>query len=173
MNQSNAAATSDSRSSKHAIFSFSGAGFLDLGFETSGFEVVFANEINKEFVSGYVHSRKTMGLPLPSLGIACDSIDQQNDASKLKVYHAKGYNLCFREWGGTPTVKKSQTPHFSSQVKLETWRSLKLSLRQVLTSIPKSPADLGTKKGRSSSEISLNPIQALSKNSDPLDPGRA
>jgi DNA (cytosine-5)-methyltransferase 1 len=62
--------------SKHAVFSFfSGAGFLDLGFETSGFEVVFANEINREFVSGYEHSRKTMGLPLPALGIACDSID--------------------------------------------------------------------------------------------------
>lgn len=53
MNHSNAAANSHSHSSKHAIFSFfSGAGFLDLGFETSGFEVVFANEINKEFVSG-------------------------------------------------------------------------------------------------------------------------
>ena len=65
-----------SSSSKHAIFSFfSGAGFLDLGFETAGFDVVFANEINKEFVTGYIHSRKTMNLPLPSLGIACDSID--------------------------------------------------------------------------------------------------
>ncbi len=61
---------------KHAIFSFfSGAGFLDLGFETSGFEVVFANELNRDFVEGYRHSRTRMGLPLPRFGIACDSID--------------------------------------------------------------------------------------------------
>jgi site-specific DNA-cytosine methylase len=31
----------------HACFSFfSGAGFLNLGFEKSGFEIAFANEIN-------------------------------------------------------------------------------------------------------------------------------
>ena len=66
----------DTSPSKHAVFSFfSGAGFLDLGFETAGFEVVFANEISSEFVEGYIHSRKKMGLSLPRLGIACDSID--------------------------------------------------------------------------------------------------
>lgn len=62
--------------SKHAVFSFfSGAGFLDLGFEAAGFETVFANEINKEFVEGYMYSREKMGISLPRLGIACDSID--------------------------------------------------------------------------------------------------
>jgi DNA (cytosine-5)-methyltransferase 1 len=35
------------------VFSFfSGAGFLDLGFEKSGFEIAFANELNVEFVEG-------------------------------------------------------------------------------------------------------------------------
>lgn len=63
-------------SSRDAVFSFfSGAGFLDLGFEKSGFEIAFANEINAEFVEGYRHSRRKMGLPLPRYGIACDSID--------------------------------------------------------------------------------------------------
>ena len=62
--------------SRDAVFSFfSGAGFLDLGFEKSGFEIAFANEINAEFVEGYRHSRRKMGLPLPRYGIACDSID--------------------------------------------------------------------------------------------------
>jgi DNA (cytosine-5)-methyltransferase 1 len=62
--------------SRDAVFSFfSGAGFLDLGFEKSGFEIAFANEINGEFVEGYRHSRRKMGLPLPRYGIACDSID--------------------------------------------------------------------------------------------------
>jgi hypothetical protein len=47
----------------HAVFSFfSGAGFLDLGFEKSGFEIAFANELNAEFVEGYRHSRMKMGL---------------------------------------------------------------------------------------------------------------
>ena len=39
---------------KHAVFSFfSGAGFLDLGFEDAGFDVVFVNEINAEFMEAY------------------------------------------------------------------------------------------------------------------------
>jgi len=43
---------------KHAVFSFfSGAGFLDLGFEAAGFEVVFSNEISEEFVEGYIQKR--------------------------------------------------------------------------------------------------------------------
>jgi DNA (cytosine-5)-methyltransferase 1 len=77
-----------SSNSKHAVFSFfSGAGFLDLGFEKSGFEIAFANEINAEFVEGYRHSRAKMGLPLPRYGIACDSIDdhlQPEGAATLK-----------------------------------------------------------------------------------------
>jgi len=48
----------DPAPSKHAVFSFfSGAGFLDLGFEAGGFETVFANEISKEFVGGYIQKR--------------------------------------------------------------------------------------------------------------------
>jgi DNA (cytosine-5)-methyltransferase 1 len=74
--------------SNHAVFSFfSGAGFLDLGFEKAGFEIAFANELNAEFVEGYRHSRAKMGLPLPRFGIACDSIDDHlvpKGASKLK-----------------------------------------------------------------------------------------
>lgn len=68
--------SSKASSSTHAVFSFfSGAGFLDLGFEKSGFEIAFANELNAEFVEGYRHSRAKMGLPMPRYGIACDSID--------------------------------------------------------------------------------------------------
>jgi len=74
--------------SKHSVFSFfSGAGFLDLGFEKTGFEIAFANEINADFVEGYRHSRAKMGLPLPRYGIACDSIDdhlQPTGAALLK-----------------------------------------------------------------------------------------
>jgi site-specific DNA-cytosine methylase len=49
---------------KPMVFSFfSGAGFLDLGFEDAGFEIAFVNEIHKPFLCGYVHSRKKLGLP--------------------------------------------------------------------------------------------------------------
>lgn len=48
------------------IFSFfAGAGFLDLGFETSGYKVAFVNEINKKFLEAYKHSRQKMGLNNP------------------------------------------------------------------------------------------------------------
>jgi site-specific DNA-cytosine methylase len=41
----------------NAVFSFSsGAGFLDLGLEKSGFEIAFANELNAESVPDYRHS---------------------------------------------------------------------------------------------------------------------
>lgn len=59
------------------VFSFfSGAGFLDLGFEKSGFEVVFVNEIDKSFMSAYQHSRQVMDIPYPKYGYHEDSIDQ-------------------------------------------------------------------------------------------------
>lgn len=59
------------------VFSFfSGAGFLDLGFEQSGFEVVFVNEISKPFISAYQHSRNVMRIPLPKYGCHEESIDE-------------------------------------------------------------------------------------------------
>jgi DNA (cytosine-5)-methyltransferase 1 len=54
---------------KIAIFSFfSGIGFLDLGFENSGFDVVYANEFHGAFLNGYQHSRKVMNKDLPEFG---------------------------------------------------------------------------------------------------------
>lgn len=52
------------------IFSFfSGAGFLDLGFEkTKGFDVVYVSEFHKPFNDVYRYSRQKMGLPVPKYG---------------------------------------------------------------------------------------------------------
>jgi DNA (cytosine-5)-methyltransferase 1 len=59
-----------------SVFSFfSGAGFLDLGFEHSDFDVVFVNEINADFLNGYIHSRKQLGIKSPRHGYHKDSID--------------------------------------------------------------------------------------------------
>jgi len=52
------------------IFSFfSGAGFLDLGFERSGFEVLYASELSTAFTGAYQHSRKLLGMDSPRYGV--------------------------------------------------------------------------------------------------------
>jgi DNA (cytosine-5)-methyltransferase 1 len=62
--------------SKPVIFSFfSGAGFLDLGFEKNGFDVAFVNEIHQPFVDAYRYSRQQMGMTEPELGYFIDDID--------------------------------------------------------------------------------------------------
>jgi DNA (cytosine-5)-methyltransferase 1 len=51
---------------KVKLFSFfSGAGFLDLGFETEGFPIVFVNEYLPAFLDAYKHSRKALKTPEP------------------------------------------------------------------------------------------------------------
>ena len=47
---------------------FSGAGFLDLGFETEGFTIDFVNEYNKSFLEVYKFARKNMELKEPKYG---------------------------------------------------------------------------------------------------------
>jgi DNA (cytosine-5)-methyltransferase 1 len=60
---------------KPQIFAFfSGAGFLDLGFEDAGFELVFANELQKSFLKGHQHARSVMGRSEPRFGYSGKSI---------------------------------------------------------------------------------------------------
>ena len=60
---------------KCAIFSFfSGAGFLDLGFEQAGFKTVFANEFHAPFLNAYKFSRSKLGIPRPMFGYLQDDI---------------------------------------------------------------------------------------------------
>ena len=56
------------------VFSFfSGAGFLDLGFETEGFHTVFINEYHKPFLRAYLFSRERMGMHIvDNLPVCCD-----------------------------------------------------------------------------------------------------
>lgn len=56
---------------KLKIFSFfSGSGFLDLGFELAGFEIVLVNEFSESFMRAYQFSREKMRLPKPVFGYA-------------------------------------------------------------------------------------------------------
>jgi DNA (cytosine-5)-methyltransferase 1 len=57
------------------LFSFfSGAGFLDLGFEDEGFPVVHVNEFHGPFLKAYRHSRQILGTEPPEYGYSPDSI---------------------------------------------------------------------------------------------------
>jgi DNA (cytosine-5)-methyltransferase 1 len=70
--------------SQPAVFSFfAGAGFLDLGFEKTGFEICYVNESHKAFVTGYNHSRKVLELPQPKFGIENCSIENLDQASLM------------------------------------------------------------------------------------------
>jgi DNA (cytosine-5)-methyltransferase 1 len=52
-----------------SIFSFfSGSGFLDLGFETTGYKIAYVNEIFPPFMSAYRYSREKLNLPQPEYG---------------------------------------------------------------------------------------------------------
>lgn len=51
------------------LFSFfAGSGFLDLGFELSGFDIVYVNEINPSFIDAYRYSRQELKHPSPQYG---------------------------------------------------------------------------------------------------------
>lgn len=54
---------------KTKVFSFfSGSGFLDLGFEMSGFKIAYVSEIFSPFMQAYRYARECLNLPLPEYG---------------------------------------------------------------------------------------------------------
>lgn len=70
---------------RNAIFSFfAGAGFLDLGFEHSGFEVVYVNEYHLPFIDAYKHSRMKLGIAEPEYGYDTEDITELLSSRKKK-----------------------------------------------------------------------------------------
>ncbi|MDZ8106648.1 MAG: DNA cytosine methyltransferase [Nostoc sp. DedQUE12a] len=68
-------------SDRPCIFSFfAGSGFLDLGFETSGFNIVYVNEIFSPFMAAYRYSRQVLNLGMPEYGY---HQGEAGDVSKL------------------------------------------------------------------------------------------
>lgn len=64
------------RDDKYSIMSFfSGAGFLDLGFEHSGFPISFVNEMHTPFMRVYQYSRERMNMDKPEYGYSCEDIN--------------------------------------------------------------------------------------------------
>ena len=52
----------------HIFSFFSGCGFLDLGFETSGFAIDLVNEFSSSFMKAYQYARKNMNIGKPIFG---------------------------------------------------------------------------------------------------------
>ena len=92
---------------KKIIFSFfSGSGFLDLGFETNGFDIDLVNEFSAEFLRAYKYSREKMGLRKPRFGYYNIDINEflENRKEELQRYidtvHTEGDLVGFI--GGPP-----------------------------------------------------------------------
>jgi DNA (cytosine-5-)-methyltransferase len=72
---------------------FSGAGFLDLGFETEGFNIDFVNEYNKSFFEVYKYARKNMKFKEPKYGYYCGDINnllKDKGKKHLSLYISSG-----------------------------------------------------------------------------------
>jgi DNA (cytosine-5)-methyltransferase 1 len=76
---------------KVGIFSFfSGAGFLDLGFElTNLYEILFVNEYHKPFMEIYLGAREKMMIGKPIYGCETEDITSYNTPSKIKWFKSK------------------------------------------------------------------------------------
>ena len=80
------------------IFSFfSGAGFLDLGFENELYNIVFVNEFNESFLEVYKFSRKKMKLKQPQYGYYCGDINDLLKGIKKQNFSEK-VDKKRREW---------------------------------------------------------------------------
>jgi len=73
----------------YSIFSFfSGSGFLDLGFEKSGFSIDLVNEYSRAFINAYQYSRQRMGMSEPKYGY--QNIDV-NEYLGVRAEELRGY----------------------------------------------------------------------------------
>lgn len=91
---------------KPLIFSFfAGSGFLDLGFEKSGFEVRFVNEFHKPFYNAYQYSRQKLGISKPQYEHHLGSIEEFLSGSskkRLKTFVTQAKKEAFVGFIGGP-----------------------------------------------------------------------
>lgn len=84
---------------------FSGAGFLDLGFERSGFAIEFVNEWHRPFMRVYQHARRLMGHEEPKFGYSNDDVNSfLEPGSRIPQFlsQLKGHGRLVGFIGGPP-----------------------------------------------------------------------
>ncbi len=89
------------------IFSFfAGAGFLDLGFEKTGFDVAFVNEFYKPFLDAYRYSRKQMNIEEPEYGYyngdIVDLLNNKHEEFEQKINALRNQKKIIGFIGGPP-----------------------------------------------------------------------
>lgn len=89
------------------IFSFfSGSGFLDLGFELSGFSIDLVNEFSPAFIKAYMYSREKMGLDKPIYGYKNidinEYLDLREDELQKQIALSRGNGNLVGFIGGPP-----------------------------------------------------------------------
>ncbi len=89
------------------IFSFfSGSGFLDLGFELSGFKIELVNEYSSSFMNAYIYSRVQMRLPKPKYGYMNIDINEylseRSDELRTQLADARSDGSVVGFIGGPP-----------------------------------------------------------------------
>lgn len=83
---------------KIVVFSFfAGAGILDLAFESNGFDIVFVNEYNSQFLKSYQFARKATQLQSPIHGY--DSSNAEKLAKRRRKRKLIGWIEAHREEG--------------------------------------------------------------------------
>ena len=89
------------------VFSFfSGSGFLDLGFELSGYTIELVNEISPAFLGAYKYSRGVMGLAKPRHGYKNidinEYLDLRSDELREQIRISKSDGSLIGFIGGPP-----------------------------------------------------------------------
>ncbi|MBE9100489.1 DNA cytosine methyltransferase [Vacuolonema iberomarrocanum] len=98
---------------KATIFSFfSGAGFLDLGFELAGFKIAYVNEIFEPFINAYKYSRLHLNLPEPRYGYYPGSVSDFV-TGKQKTTLETLMNTAYQEASLVGFIGGSPCPDFS------------------------------------------------------------
>ncbi len=92
---------------KLKIFSFfSGSGFLDLGFELSGYEIDLVNEFSSSFIEAYKYSRYKMQLPKPVHGYSNIDVNEylgaRSDELKSEIALSRSDGSLVGFIGGPP-----------------------------------------------------------------------
>ncbi len=89
------------------IFSFfAGSGFLDLGFEMSGYSIELVNEFSSAFINAYKYSREQLGLAKPIFGYSNTDINEylneRSEELKSQITNARADGSLVGFIGGPP-----------------------------------------------------------------------